>query len=200
MPQTEIFGHFSGNIPGQTEYLLIGFSPSSIPLKQRWRTNGLSADFIADYLQTFFTGQGDGNGVKISEAPIPMQSRNAVKYIANELLENAMKFHDEVKNYCQTQITFYLCGSKLVFQVHNTVHEEGKRKFVRFIEKLLASDPHEMYIEQMEANAREDGSHHSGLGFLSMVCDYSAKLGWKFEKVSEDPPLYRVTTMVTLDV
>jgi hypothetical protein len=34
----------------QGEYLKIGFSPTSIPIQQRWRNNGLSANFLADYL------------------------------------------------------------------------------------------------------------------------------------------------------
>lgn len=198
MAQIEIFGDFVEKLPDKTEYLMIGFSPTSIPLKQRWRTNGLSADFIADYLQTFFIGQAEEE--KDSMGPIPVQSKNAVKYIANELLENAMKFHDETRCCCQTRIMFHLHGNNLVFQVYNTVSEESKQHFIRFIEKLLGTDPHEMYIAQMEANARDDGSHHSGLGFLSMICDYSAKLGWKFEEMNGDPLLYNVTTMVTLDV
>jgi hypothetical protein len=49
----QTFGDFI-ELPASQEYLIIGFSPSSIPLKQRWRNNGLSADFMADYLATFF--------------------------------------------------------------------------------------------------------------------------------------------------
>ncbi len=197
MAESEIHGHFIDGLPREVEYLMIGFSPSSIPLKQRWRTNGLSADFIADYLQTFFVGPREdrANG----DVPIPVDSKNAVKYIANELLENAMKFHDDTHHY-QTKIMFHLCRDKLVFQVVNTIDQTGKDKFVKFIQALEHDDPYELYIRQMEANAQNDGSSHSGLGFLSMICDYSANLGWKFELIAKEPPVYAVTTMVSLDV
>ena len=55
----EIFGEFVDCSHQNQEYLKIGFSPSSIPLQERWRNNGLSADFLADYLSTFFPGQTD---------------------------------------------------------------------------------------------------------------------------------------------
>ena len=54
MKNYEIYGDFQEDIPGSDQFLVISFSPSSIPLKQRWRNNGLSADFVADYLTTFF--------------------------------------------------------------------------------------------------------------------------------------------------
>ena len=85
----QIFGDFIEQPPSQ-EYLIIGFSPSSIPLKQRWRNNGLSADFLADYLTTFFPGNEDDPSTIERQAEI----KSAVSYIANELLENAMKFND----------------------------------------------------------------------------------------------------------
>ena len=54
MKNYEIYGDFQDDIPDSEQFLVISFSPSSIPLKQRWRNNGLSADFVADYLTTFF--------------------------------------------------------------------------------------------------------------------------------------------------
>jgi hypothetical protein len=192
----ETFGHYDDDMP-DGEYLVIGFSPSSIPLKERWRTNGLSADFIADYLQTFFIGD---KGAPNSNAPIPVQSKNAVKYVANELLENAMKFNNDNSQY-QTCINFNLHVDRLVFKVTNSVTKERAESFKTFINKVLNEEPNELYIEQMEANALADDTvHHSGLGFLSMLCDYSAKLGWKFQYYNNDEDLLTVTTMVTLEL
>ena len=51
---TRVFGDYCEGLPESPEFLIIGFSPGSIPLHQRWRNNGLSADFMADYLMTFF--------------------------------------------------------------------------------------------------------------------------------------------------
>jgi hypothetical protein len=70
-----------------SEFLIIKFLPTSASLQQRWRTNGLSADFLADYLSTFFPGEDSESLNRRSEVT------GGVSYIANELLENAMKFN-----------------------------------------------------------------------------------------------------------
>ena len=77
------------DVPPSQKFLLISFFPSSIPPKQRSRNNGLSADFIADYLTTFFPKDEDITNTNKKQAEI----KSAVSYIANELLENAMKFN-----------------------------------------------------------------------------------------------------------
>jgi hypothetical protein len=51
----------------------------------------------------------------------------------------------------------------------------------------------------MESNANDENTN-SGLGLLSMICDYSAKISWKFEMLQTEPSLVTVTTMVSLDV
>ncbi|MDP8966289.1 MAG: ATP-binding protein, partial [Cyanobacteriota bacterium] len=40
----------------------------------------------------------------------------------------------------------------------------------------------------------------SGLGLLTMINDYQAQLGWKFETIQKDPEAIAVTTMVQLKV
>lgn len=199
--QSQTFGDFVEVMPDDVEYLIIGFSANSIPLKQRWRNNGLSADFIADYLQTFFVGLDEKYAKEgHQDAAIPAQSKNAAKYIANELLENAMKFSSDSIRY-QTKIAFHLYGDKLVFHVVNAIKPDDVESFQAFIQRLLnAEDPHELYIEQMELNATGENEGGSGLGFLSMICDYSAKLGWRFETLQDAPPVVLVTTMVSLAV
>ncbi len=200
--QSQTFGDFVDVMPDDVEYLIIGFSANSIPLKQRWRNNGLSADFIADYLQTFFIGLEEKNANEQggNDGLIPAKSKNAAKYIANELLENAMKFSDESVRY-QTKIAFHLYGDKLVFHVVNAIKPEKLVVFQSFIQQLLAADdPNELYIQQMERNALGANESGSGLGFLSMMCDYSAKLGWHFETIEGEPRITLVTTMVSLAV
>ena len=184
----ETFGDFIDELPHKTEYLSIGFSPSSIPLKRRWRNNGLSADFIADYLQTFSMGAP----ADISEI------KNAVKYVANELLENAMKFSEESLIY-PTRITFHLHVDKVVFHIANSIADEKLAAFSTFIKKFVgADDLNDLYLKQMEANAEDEGSKHSGLGFLSMACDYGAKIGWRFETIEAESSVTIVTTSVSL--
>jgi hypothetical protein len=196
---TQIFGDFIEEYKGDGDYLKLGFSPSSIPLQRRWRTNGLSADFIADYLEVFFIGQPATNSDPT--IPIPVRSKNAVKYIANELLENAMKFSDETSHY-STRIAFHLYSDKLVFHVTNSITPQNMKRLKAFIKEVTQGDPSELYFRCMEANANDDNNGHSGLGLLSMINDYSAQLAWKFDtlQIDHEPPTPVVTTMVCLKI
>ena len=192
---TQIFGDFIEYLPAGPEYLIIGFSPSSVPLKQRWRNNGLSADFLADYLATFFpTVESDRTTID-RKAEI----RSAVSYIANELLENAMKFNDETSDY-PISIRLQLQRDKLVFSIANSIPPRAVSKFQAYIQELTTSDPGELYIRQLEKNAADETLTTSGLGLLTMVNDYMAKIGWKFETVQKNPEVITVTTMVQLTV
>ncbi|MEG4067829.1 DUF6272 family protein [Microcoleus sp. Pol11C2] len=191
---SQIFGDFIEQ-PASQEYLIIGFSPSSVPLKQRWRNNGLSADFLADYLTTFFPGNQDDPSTIERQAEI----KSAVSYIANELLENAMKFNDETSEY-PIDIKLQLESDGMIFSVANSISPQSVDKFQAYIHQLLTSDPSELYIQRLEKNAADESCTNSGLGLLTMLTDYSAKLGWKFQTVHKDPEVIAVTTMVQLTV
>ncbi|MEG4488277.1 DUF6272 family protein [Microcoleus sp. D2_18a_B4] len=180
---------------GSQEYLIIGFSPSSVPLKQRWRNNGLSADFLADYLTTFFPGNQDEPSTIERQAEI----KSAVSYIANELLENAMKFNDETSDY-PIDIKLQLESDGVIVSVANSISPQAVDKFQAYIQELLASEPSELYLQRLEKNAADDNCTNSGLGLLTMLTDYTAKLGWKFQTVHKDPEVIAVTTMVQLTV
>ncbi|MEG4004615.1 DUF6272 family protein [Microcoleus sp. Pol11C1] len=190
----QILGDFIEQ-PASQEYLIIGFSPSSVPLKQRWRNNGLSADFLADYLTTFFPGNQDDPSTIERQAQI----KSAVSYIANELLENAMKFNDETSEY-PIDIKLQLESDGVIFSVANSISPQGVEKFQAYIQQLLTSEPSELYIQRLEKNAADESCTNSGLGLLTMLTDYSAKLGWKFQTMQKDPQVIAVTTMVQLTV
>ncbi|HBB30334.1 MAG TPA: ATP-binding protein [Cyanobacteria bacterium UBA8803] len=191
----QIFGDFVEELSTSQEYLMVGFSPSSIPLKQRWRNNGLSADFLADYLSTFFPGDENDPSTLTKQTEI----KSAVGYIANELLENAMKFNDDTLQY-PISIALHLHPNRLVFLTKNSVSPESVGEFQAYLKELTTSDPQELYIRQLEQNAEDETSTASRLGFLTMMEDYAATLGWKFETVQKEPEVLTVTTMVQLTV
>jgi hypothetical protein len=180
---TETFGAFRSDLPEGNEYLILRFSPSSVPVKERWRNNSLSADFMADYMATFFPG--DSTNIK-----------SAVSFVANELIENAMKYHDYASEKPIT-IALFLHSDKLIFQLTNTINVIAAKEFQEFITLLTTSDPSELYIQQLEANS-EEGSGDSGLGFLTMINDYQAELGWQFEPVQGNEETKQVVTLVQL--
>jgi len=194
----EIIGEFSNDLPKGQEYLTLVFSPSSVPLKQRWRTNGLSADFMADYFATFFPGK-EGT---TSEADLQAEVKSAVSFIGNELLENAMKFTDETLDY-PISLTLQMHSDKLVFIATNSVNYQGVERFQAFVKELATSDIDQLYIRHFEQSELETGdslqeSQVSGLGLLTMINDYQAKLGWKFEPIQNASEAVSVTTMVQL--
>jgi hypothetical protein len=190
----QIFGYYVDK-PLSQDQLNLRFSPSSIPIKDRWRNNGLSADFMADYLTSFIpTNENDP-----STAQRQLEIKSATSYIANELLENSMKYCD-YNVRCPISIQLQLDADQIRFFVTNSINKSSVDSFIAFVEELMVSDPNELYFRQLENNAEDENSTASGLGLLSMVNDYSAMLGWKFETIQEKPEIITVTTMVQLTI
>jgi hypothetical protein len=195
---TQIFGEFIDRFPPEHDSLELTFTPCSRPIKQRWRNNRLSAYFVADYLSSFLpVDEQDAS----SERRLK-QSKGAVSYIANELLENAIKFTDEDYNYKVKFGIHFIVETEVVAVVFATNFSSSKtaKKLQEFIHELLScEDPNELYLQQIEKNA-ETESETSGLGLLTMINDYSAKIGWKLEKLSDDSGTIVVTTVVQIVV
>ncbi|MGD1910531.1 MAG: DUF6272 family protein [Rivularia sp. (in: cyanobacteria)] len=192
----QVFGDFVESTRKE-ENLTLGFSPSSVPIQERWCNNGLSADYIADYLTSILhTDENESSNSKYLA-----EIKSSASYIANELLENGMKYCNEQKDY---SITFHveLVADEIRFFLENTIIPARAQKLKDFIEELNNSDPDELYIRQLEkaAEAENDANTSSGLGFLSIINDYSAKLGWKFQTLSQNPSSMSVTTLVRLMV
>ncbi len=191
---TEIYGDFR-EPEDVGEYLIIRFSPSSIPLKQRWRNNGLSADFLAEYWATFFPAYDIASQQRQAEI------KNAIDYVANELLENIMKFSYSPSNY-PVDIGLYLFEDEFRFYARNPIDPVSLQGFRELIQKLLVADPLELYLQQIEHNAVSEDGNVSQLGLLTMMTDYNATLAWKFESLEPSPgmEILIVTTMVSLSL
>jgi hypothetical protein len=174
----------------EVESLTLRFSPGSIPIKQRWRNNGLSADFLADYVSTFFP--------RIEADPASEARRieigGAVKYIANELLENAMKYSMDTVSQ-PISIMLQLDHECIAFWETNAVGTAQWERFRAFIDRLAEVDPSAFYLEQLERSAEGGGS---GLGFLTMINDYGARLAWQVRSATSDT--VTVTTHVYLAI
>ena len=197
----EIFGEYIEEFSPKLDSLEMTFTPTAHSIRQRWSNNRLSAQFVADYFSAFLPVDEDNpdGDRRIKE------SKSVVSYVANELLENAMKFNAQKSNF-QVKFGIHFLEDKLVknsevtavLHATNNITPEGVEKFQAFLAKLLASDPEELYVTQVEKSLEEENSEASGLGFLTMINDYSAKLGWKFETVSVDHQILTVTTMAQI--
>lgn len=175
----------------ETESLDMSFWPGSVPLKQRWRNNGLSADFLGDYVTTFFPLEENDPATRARRNEV----HGVVAFIANELLENAMKFHDGTLPE-PIRVRLELRRDSIVLQQSNAVGAEEAERLRVFVKQLRASDPAELYIQQIEANAVSDRT--AGMGYLTMINDYEAELAWRFESLATAG--IRVTTQVTIGI
>jgi hypothetical protein len=190
---TQTFGEFAQEIPASEEYLTINFSPSSAPRKRRWSNYGLSADFLGDYFAAFFPGD------TVENSPLNRREtvKAAVSYIANELLENAVKYSDEVVKR-PISISLYLYEDKIIFQSINHTSPAIADKYCRFIQQVLTSDLDELYTQQLEQTAL--GSGESNIGLLTMMNDYAARFGWQFHTSDSIPSTVQVNVLVHLDI
>ena len=189
----QILGNYKRSLPASQEYLILSFSPGSVPLRQRWRNNCLSADFLADYLSTFFLCDDSQQ----SEIDKQAEVKSAVSYIANELLENGMKYCVKTSSF-PISIQIHLTPETIILQLTNSISRIQTQLFQSQIERLLEGNPSEMYLAQLERNALEENPTLSNLGLLTMLNDYNAKIGWHFKPLQNDPKLNAVTTMVQL--
>ena len=194
---TQIFGDFIDQFPPEHDSLELTLTPSSRPIKQRWRNNRLSAHFVADYLSSFLpVDEEDASSEKRIK-----QSKGAVSYVANELLENAIKFTDDDSCY-KVKFGIHFIGETEVIAVifaTNCAKSEMVNKLQGFIKELHSCDPNELYLQQVEKNAETD-SETSGLGLLTMINDYSAKIGWRFETIPDCSDKMTVTTVAQIAV
>jgi hypothetical protein len=186
------FGDFVDQLPVSEEYLTIHFSPASTPRKKRWSNYGLSADFLGDYFATFFPGDEIEAGSIDKRANV----KAAVSYIANELLENTMKYSEETANLA-VSISLHMYDEKLVFCVTNPAEVSVALKYQTFVQKLVTSDIDELYTAQLEQTALGMGGSH--MGILTMINDYEARLGWKFDPLPQHPEIVQITVMAHLD-
>ena len=195
----QIFGEFIEKFPQDNDSLELSFTTSSRPSDRRWENNRLSANFIADYFSNILPiAQEDSQEEDRINAV-----KNAVSYVGNELLENAMKFNEESQYKVKFGIHFIedLDRVMAVIFAQNSINTQTARKFQAFIRELLSTeDTVELYDRQIEKTAADEDSEASGLGLLSAINDYSAKFGWKFEFDPSDPQIVTVTTMAKIVV
>lgn len=193
MTKSETFGEIRQEAARHCEYLDLAFSPLRVPVRSRWRNNGLSADFLGDYVVTFLPTK---DGVPIAEAK-QKEIRHAVAYIANELLENAMKYHQQDANE-PIGIHMELTSDSIAVSANHGTSAQQARRYKDFIGTLLAGDVDELLVQQLEENSKSDESAASCLGLLTMIADYGTELGWRFDTDSAHPDTMTVTTTAVL--
>lgn len=190
---TETFGHYGQHSDEQCEYLTMAFSPLSAPLRSRWRNNGLSADFLGDYVTTFLPANGGTTAAGSRQTEI----RHAVTYIANELLENAMKYHERDADV-PIGIHLELAKDHIRVSASNGVGAGQAQEYQTFLKQIVEENAGDLLLRQLEETARGTESTKSCLGLLTMINDYGAQLGWQFETHAAHAKVMTVTTSAIL--
>jgi len=189
----QTFG-YAGQAPGdRREYLTLAFSPLSAPLRSRWRNNGLSADFLGDYVTTFLPA----DGTMAAPAGSKKEIKHAVTYIANELLENAMKYHEHSVDI-PIGIHLELTGTQITVSATNGISDGQAQCYQTFVATILREDAGELLVRQLEESSRDAVSVKSCLGLLTIISDYGAQLGWQFEVHPDYPGIMTVITSAVL--
>lgn len=160
----------------ECEYLTLAFSPSSAPLRTRWRNNGLSADFLGDYVTTFLPTKEGVSAFENRQKEI----KHSVTYIANELLENAMKYHERDADI-PIKIHLELSSDHITVSVSNGIGVAQAECYKAFVEELQKGDAGDLIMKQQEESAKPGESTASCLGLLTMIADYDAQLDWRFD-------------------
>ncbi len=150
-----VIGDYLDDLTLDTQ-LELNFHPEEFPV--HWRRAALTADFAASW----FGNVGDGVA-------------DAISYALNELVENAIKFGTAGR----VAVIVGLAGDELVMRVSNRLPHKDVPALRALLEEMVSEDPWELIVKRVEANAADPESSRSGLGFLTLLTDYDARLGWR---------------------
>lgn len=153
------------------------------PLDLTWHHASTTSEFLGE----FFALRSAALSLDYNE------TRHSIGYLVNELLENAVKFRHPGDISIETSIE----GRRFEIRVSNLVARETAERFSVLLDEITARDPGELLIERIEANAEDETSSASGLGLLTLMSDYGAKLGWRF-KDEEGTHAVRLDTFAAL--
>ncbi len=187
MSDNQYFGEYI-EPTNEIEYLTSSFIFNAIPRQQRWLNGGFSTHFLLEYWEVFFPMY---NRLTLNKKT---EIGNNIRFIANELFENLLRYADLTSNL-PVRFSLYFPEDKIWFYMTNPVKAEQVEPFQQFIQRLLTENIDELYVQQVELSALDESGETSGIGFLTMLNDYQAKLAWKFETVAETT---LATTLVQL--
>jgi hypothetical protein len=155
------------------------------PLDLRWHHCATTSDFIADiFALPFRTSRNDYREV-----------RHNIGYLVNELIENAVKFHEPG----EIRVEAAMDTDSFKVKVSNVISSDTATSFQALLAEITVGDPGDLLIERIEANAADPEASGSGLGLLTLMNDYGARLAWIFSPLEGDNRVH-VGTFATLPV
>jgi len=155
------------------------------PLGLTWQHSSITADYLGE----FYALRAAAEGLEYNMV------RHSIVYLVNELLENALKFRAPG----DIEIATALADGGFEIVVSNVITTATAEKFGVLLAEITSRDPGELLIERIEANAADENSSGSGLGLLTLMNDYGARLGWRFEEQAGSE-LTRLQNYAALDL
>ncbi len=132
-------------------------------LNRTWPHVGKTADYLIEYLTADHT------------EPYRDESVSSAQYIANELLENAIKYATGTR-ICASSGVLDHQWIMLVSHQADPGHRDNLQKF---LDQLNDNTAEEVMMERILSNAQAPESSGSGLGLLTVMADHQARLGWR---------------------
>ncbi|WP_292588093.1 ATP-binding protein [Mesorhizobium sp.] len=149
------------------------------PLDLSWRHCATTSDFIADLFALRF--QSSRNDY--------MEVRHSIGYVVNELIENAVKFRAPGEIVIEASMD----SECFKLKVSNDVDNENASEFQSLLADITVGDPKDLLIQRIEENAANPDVARSGLGLLTLMSDYGARLAWIFSPADESDRIYLET-------
>jgi hypothetical protein len=156
-----IIGDFAST-QGWEARVTVSLHPGTFPVP--WAQCAATADFLAAWL----CGAAAARGHPVEDL------RGTVSYVANELIENAVKFCHGRDVALQAGIL----GEEVALLVENHLPAGRVADLADKLTELTTGDPVELLVKRVEENAARGAGGGSGLGFLTMMNDYQARLGF----------------------
>lgn len=141
------------------------------PLDLSWHHCATTADFIAELFALRF--RSSRNDYK--------EVRHSIGYLVNELMENAIKFRAPGEVLIEAAID----SESFKVKVSNLLGDDIALEFQNLLSEITVGDPGELLIRRIEANAVDAEATGSGIGLLTLMNDYGARLAWIFSPSEE---------------
>ena len=141
------------------------------PLDLSWRHCATTSDFIADLFALRFRSSRNDY----------IEVRHSIGYLVNELIENAVKFRAPGEIVIEASMD----SECFKLKVSNDVDGKNASEFKNLLADITVGDPRDLLIQRIEANAASPDVSRSGLGLLTLMSDYGARLAWIFSAADE---------------
>lgn len=156
------------------------------PLELSWHHCTTTSDFVSELcaLRT--------------RLPPPQikEAKHSVSYLANELIENAVKF----KTTGNVGIEVAIKGDSFNIKVSNTIDVQSAEQLQSLVSELMEGEPSDLLIRKIELNAARPGSAESGLGLLTLMSDYGVRFAWAFETADHSNNQVNLDTYAKLSI